>query len=261
MARIDQRLVDLLKTYGEDNSSVWDCHGTWVAYHAAVERMAAKASIVFEKPDMIVNNPDAKTVVVCVGASMGERREWSFGEVSPANNKNGYPYAMAEKRAKDRVALKLLGMAGLVHSEEEADDFKDSRPERTEQKSSAQLKKDGAWEKVMNDLEQDLVEVGSTAALESLRHQYLNQAESERWPKAWREALLDRLEASASEILRNNLWEEMTAISTIGGLQSFWEENLPIIKTIGSKAASDFTNKKDDMKNALLARQSTLAAG
>lgn len=261
MAKIDQRLVDLLKAYGEDNSSVWDCHGTWVAYHAAVERMAAKANIVFEKPDMIVNNPDAKTVVVCVGAAMGERREWSFGEVSPANNKNGYPYAMAEKRAKDRVALKLLGMAGLVYSEEEADDFKESRPGYVEPKSSSQLKKDGAWEKVMADLEADLVEVNSTAALESLRHSYLSQAENEKWPKAWREALLDRLESSASDITRNNLWEEMTSISTLGGLQSFWEESLPIIKQLGSKAVSDFTKKKDDMKTAFLARQSTLAAG
>ncbi len=31
---------------------------------------------------------------------------------------------MAEKRAKDRVILKLAGIHGLVYSEEEADDFK-----------------------------------------------------------------------------------------------------------------------------------------
>jgi hypothetical protein len=35
---------------------------------------------------------------------------------------------MAEKRAKDRVLLKLLGFAGEVYSEEEADDFKAAKP-------------------------------------------------------------------------------------------------------------------------------------
>jgi hypothetical protein len=221
MARIDQRLVDLLKTYGEDNQSVWDCHGTWVAYHAAVERMAAKASIIFEKPDMIVNNPDAKTVVVCVGAVMGERREWSFGEVSPANNKNGYPYAMAEKRAKDRVALKLLGMAGLVYSEEEADDFKASRPaqrsdlphehpgEEQPSKSSAQLKRDGEWERVTKSIAQDMVDVHTFAAFEALKRSYRDEAKKNGWNRTFLEQLADHFagleDRLAREVEKDNL--------------------------------------------------------
>ena len=35
-----------------------------------------------------------------------------------------YVYAMAEKRAKDRVILKLVGLHGLLSSEEDADAFK-----------------------------------------------------------------------------------------------------------------------------------------
>ena len=57
-----------------------------------------------------------------------QRTEWSIGEATPYNNKNGYPFAMAEKRAKDRVILKLVGIAGDVYSSEEADDFKQSNP-------------------------------------------------------------------------------------------------------------------------------------
>lgn len=220
MAKIDQRLVDLLKTYGEDNSSVWDCHGTWVAYHAAVERMAAKANIVFEKPDMIVNNPDAKTVVVCVSATMGDRREWSFGEVSPANNKNGYPYAMAEKRAKDRVALKLLGMAGLVYSEEEADDFKASKPahraepsadphDDTPSKSSAQLKRDGEWERVTAAIAQDMIDVHTFAAFESLKRSYRDEAKKNGWNRTFLEQLADHFagleDRLAREVEKDNL--------------------------------------------------------
>jgi hypothetical protein len=36
---------------------------------------------------------------------------------------------MAEKRAKDRVILKLVGLHGDVYAEDEADSFKEERPE------------------------------------------------------------------------------------------------------------------------------------
>jgi hypothetical protein len=64
---------------------------------------------------------------------MGERMEWSIGEALIGTNyrvsgkQAAYVYAMAEKRAKDRVILKLIELHGLVYSEEEADEFKHSR--------------------------------------------------------------------------------------------------------------------------------------
>jgi hypothetical protein len=39
-----------------------------------------------------------------------------------------YPFAMAEKRAKDRVILKLIALHGLVYSEDDSDEFKASAP-------------------------------------------------------------------------------------------------------------------------------------
>lgn len=199
MPKIDQRLVDLLKQYGEDNASVWDCHGTWVAYHSAVERMAARAGILFDKPDMIVNDPNAKTVVVCVGATKGELREWSFGECSPANNKNAYPYAMAEKRAKDRVALKLLGMSGLVYSEEEADDFRASRPATREADTPAEKPKaDKDAPKAITAAEQkrqleaindDLLDAHSEVDVKRLVDIWATIAERDGWSSEyWNEA-------------------------------------------------------------------------
>ena len=56
----------------------------------------------------------------------GKNTAWSIGEVSPQNTSNKYIYAMAEKRAIDRVILKLLGVHGDFYSEEEADEFKKS---------------------------------------------------------------------------------------------------------------------------------------
>lgn len=126
---LDPDIAAILKAHKlTPSESLWDCHGTWVMYHWAVERAAAQAKIMFDAPQIIEARSLDKVVAICVTARMGERVEWSIGEAAPANNKNSYPFAMAEKRAKDRVALKLLGLSGLVYSEEEADDFKDTRP-------------------------------------------------------------------------------------------------------------------------------------
>lgn len=132
---LDPRVKEILAKYHPDpRSALWDCHGTWVVYHKDVELMAAKAGIQFDPPTVLEANGPAKCVALCVWARLdhGEtfRADWSIGEAAPCNNKNAYPYAMAEKRARDRVALKLLGLAGFVYSEEESDDFKDNRASR-----------------------------------------------------------------------------------------------------------------------------------
>lgn len=123
--KIDPTLIEILTKYDEKaEDALWDCHGTWVAYHKAIERIAAKAGIKFDMPQIIEANSNAKIVAIAVTGKLGDKSEWSFGEAAPSNNKNAYPYAMAEKRAKDRVVLKLVGLHGLVYSEEESDDFK-----------------------------------------------------------------------------------------------------------------------------------------
>jgi uncharacterized protein with WD repeat len=107
------------------NDEIWQVHGTaWVVKHKALERIAAEKKISFQQPHIIEGRAADKIVAICVTGEMGERIEWSIGEAAPYNNKNQYPYAMAEKRAKDRVILKLLNAHGALYSEEEADDFK-----------------------------------------------------------------------------------------------------------------------------------------
>lgn len=194
MSKIDPRLVDLLKTYGEDGSACWDCHGTWVAYHAAIERMAAKANIKFDIPMIILNEPGDGAVCILVEATMGERHEWSFGEVSNKNNKNSYPYAMAEKRAKDRVALKLLGMAGMLYSEEEADDFKNSRPEVTPTRPANQLKKDGAWEGLITKLDAEMSRGPTLVEFDTeMKRWFWNEGKKLGFNDTWMEQLKDEL--------------------------------------------------------------------
>ena len=103
----------------------WDCHGTYVLLHKALEKVAASKGIKFDEPKIINADISAKEVVVLVTGHLGDKSEWSFGEAAPYNSKNSYPFAMAEKRAKDRVILKLVGLHGDVYSEEEADEFQE----------------------------------------------------------------------------------------------------------------------------------------
>ena len=90
--------------------------------------MASLYNIVFDVPTMYAHDIKAKEVAMCVVGHMGDKTAWATGEVAPYNNKNNYPFAMAEKRAKDRVILKLLNLTGDVYSEEEADEFKEGEP-------------------------------------------------------------------------------------------------------------------------------------
>lgn len=123
--KLDPAIGEVLKKHGFGPEACWDCHGTWVVYHNVLEQIAAKAGIEFDPPTIIEADSAAKIVAICVtGRNKDGASQWSIGEAAPGNNKNTYPYAMAEKRAKDRVVLKLIGLQGLVYSEEEADEFK-----------------------------------------------------------------------------------------------------------------------------------------
>ena len=115
--KIPENLANILKEIGETpQTSLWDCHGTWVINHKSLEKIAVRFGIKFDDPVIIESDQKNKCVVLTV---RGRRNIIS---------ENGYPYAMAEKRAKDRVILKLIGMHGDTYSEDEADDFKNSKP-------------------------------------------------------------------------------------------------------------------------------------
>lgn len=126
MANLPKEIADFMKAYGVASDEIWQAPGgkAWVVKHKALERIANEKKITFERPAVIACELTEKSMVVCVFGKMGDREEWTFGEASPANNKNAYFAAMTEKRAKDRVILKLLAAHGDLYSEDEADDFK-----------------------------------------------------------------------------------------------------------------------------------------
>ena len=129
MARkLDPAIGEVLKKYGYGAEACWDCHGTWVVYHKVLEQIAVKAGIKLMPPIVLESDGKNKTVALCVTGWLDGNSIWSIGEASEHNYKTkpkqpAYPYAMAEKRAIDRVVLKLIGLHGLAYGEEEADSF------------------------------------------------------------------------------------------------------------------------------------------
>ena len=130
---IDSRALAILKKYELDvkndqgeYKALWDCHGTWVMYHRYIEQAGAANGIKYKFEEIETNSANGIVVVKCTAVlDKGNDKKVqvvSYGESSPKNTKNSYPYAMAEKRAYDRCVLKLLGLHGFVYSEDEMPD-------------------------------------------------------------------------------------------------------------------------------------------
>lgn len=216
----DPKLLAILREYEEEpKDAMWDCHGTWVIYHRAIERIAAKAKITFEMPEIVEAKSADRIVAIVARGFMGDRAEWSFGEAAPGNNKNSYPYAMAEKRAKDRVVLKLVGLHGLAYSEEESDDFRSSatstvrdndpafRREEAQKPTRHALKKDignvakpDRWD----EFERELLECTNILQLNKLAMAWSAVADAQGWADGelgWRTVAKEEINKRRAAIL------------------------------------------------------------
>ena len=105
--------------------------GKWIIKHDAVEKIAVVEGIIFEDPDFIISERDCCVLRGVASKPTGEetfRTEWTIGEADMKSNcKMGYPYAMAEKRLKDRLTLKLIDAYEYgIYSDSEADTFSQS---------------------------------------------------------------------------------------------------------------------------------------
>tara|TARA_R100000426_G_scaffold45823_1_gene34501 strand:- start:718 stop:1443 length:726 start_codon:yes stop_codon:yes gene_type:complete len=132
--QIPQHLKDLIDKVGmTEQEATWDCHGSTIIKHEALERIADYVGITFEVPTTIESNLEKGIFCVHYVGTDGDKMSESYGEATPQNNKNLYASAMAEKRAKDRVILKLIGVSGHVYSSEEAD-WKEIKKQKDEEK-------------------------------------------------------------------------------------------------------------------------------
>jgi hypothetical protein len=123
---LDPRIEVIRERYGLAHDDFWKIkqNGQWVCKHAALEVVAVKAEIEWLPPMIIEHDAERLVTSMVVTGKMGKRVEWATGETNPTNysvtgKQPAYPWAMSEKRAKDRVVLKLVGIHGLVYSEDE----------------------------------------------------------------------------------------------------------------------------------------------
>jgi len=134
MSNLEPRIEAVRQKYDLERSDFWQIkqNGQWVCKHAALEIVAVKAGIEWMAPQIIeADAPNLVTSMIVTG-KMGNRTEWATGETNATNytikgKQPAYPWAMSEKRAKDRVVLKLVGIHGLVYSEDEAEGFKEEQ--------------------------------------------------------------------------------------------------------------------------------------
>ena len=214
MNTTDKKISEVLAKFGEPMAgNVWRVQGTAVVYHKTLERIAAQANVVFDEPKIIRAERDE--AVIQVTGRMGERVEWSIGEALIGVNyrvsgkQAAYVYAMAEKRAKDRVILKLIELHGYVYSEEEADEFKQGRPgfadphvelEKTEpqlQKGRVEAAADG---KVEDDLKAKIKKAKTINAVTDLMLHADTQKVLAELPEGIRDEIRDYAKARLVEL-------------------------------------------------------------
>lgn len=139
MAKPSKEIIEFMEKHSIDSDEIWEVHGnSWCVKHKALERAGAVAGILWDQtPTIIESNSEKGIVAICVTGRLKDRVEWSIGEAAPKNNKNAYPYAMAEKRAKDRVILKLLNTHGYLYSEAEFE--ADEKPAQLAKKDAKEV--------------------------------------------------------------------------------------------------------------------------
>ena len=106
--------------------------GKWIVKHDACEKIADKENIQFVLPEIHAdNNSD---IAMIGSAKKGDKTIWTTGEAAPRNCSMKYYWAMAEKRLKDRLILKIINAYeyGVV-SEVEADEFQKQTNDITEE--------------------------------------------------------------------------------------------------------------------------------
>lgn len=210
---MSDRIKDLMSKYAIDKSEIWQLPGgrSYAVKHSAVERIAAQEGVTFDLPQIIEGSSADKLVVLMGTAKLGERIEWSFGEASPANNKNAYPWAMAEKRLKDRLTLKLIEAHGLLYSDEEVSQ---DTPTRASSGTMQMLRDsvaalDGEPRKTSHALKKEKPQLWpeieakarSAKTVDELTEVW-NEYEEEyvRMPRAWADAYWDMFDSLTNEL-------------------------------------------------------------
>lgn len=122
---VEKVLKDLKFTPKE---ALWEKHNVLCMKHRFIEIAGQSKGVVIDSLDEVEKDSNNGVVAIKCTASLGKAKVITYGEASPKNNKNAYPFAMAEKRAIDRAILKLIGIHGFVYSDDEVSEPMNEEP-------------------------------------------------------------------------------------------------------------------------------------
>ena len=135
-------IKELSKKYNLTKNDYWQESRSkkWIISHDACEKIADMEGIIFGPPQIL--NSEQNFVRMVISAKKGEVLMWSVGEADNKNCKNLYFGAMAEKRGKDRVILKLINAYEYgIYSDVEADNFQKPAEEFYTEEQTAEFSK------------------------------------------------------------------------------------------------------------------------
>ena len=153
-------IKELAEKYELGKDDFWELRknsGKWIITHDACEKIAQVEGIIFDPPVIVNYQPttvtengekvqqvrygkeswkpawagtcqkktgDVAMIVTGYKQENPEYKIWTTGEANALNCTNEYLFAMSEKRAKDRLILKLINAYEYaIYSDVEADDF------------------------------------------------------------------------------------------------------------------------------------------
>ena len=153
-------IEELANKYELTKEDFWELRknsGKWIITHDACEKIAVAEGIIFEPPQIINYSPtiitengekvqkvmygrqswkpawagtcqkksgDVAMIITGYKSDNPDYKIWTTGEANASNCTAEYYFAMAEKRGKDRVILKLINAYQYgIYSDVEADDF------------------------------------------------------------------------------------------------------------------------------------------
>ena len=153
-------IKELADKYELGTDDFWELRknsGKWIITHDACEKIAQTEGIVFDPPVIVSYQPavvtengekvqqvkygreswkpawagtcqkktgDVAMIITGYKMNLPDYKVWTTGEANALNCTNEYLFAMAEKRGKDRVVLKLINAYEFgIYSDVEADSF------------------------------------------------------------------------------------------------------------------------------------------
>lgn len=125
-----ERLNGLYQKYNLTTEDLFKSPQGWtIITRGGIDKIQAQENIKIQY-DLISSNIfkegngyEFNIIVKAIGTTEDGKYIETFGEATPKNTRNGYPVAIAEKRAMSRVVLKLAGFYELgVFGEDEWDD-------------------------------------------------------------------------------------------------------------------------------------------